>query len=185
MGDKRSGAFGRIGQSLDLLLTISFASFSSVWYWILTGLTWSITCHRTLGVPYDALVAAHQEGGQAAKDAEEMAHIYVRRVVPMFRKSGPYILAVVCFFLAVLATFGFYYRYELARAAFALLFPLSIVNALGIRLAMRIEREAMTGAQLRAALTKRRFWNQVIGLCAIFAASIMTIFTLSRYMAAF
>jgi len=165
---------------LDLLLSISFSSFSSVWYWILTGLAWSLTCHRTLGVPYDALVAAHQHGGEAARDAEEMARIYARRVVPMFRASGVYILAVVCFFLAVLATFGFYYQYELAQAAFALLCPLAIVNATGIMLAFRVERQEFDGVALRKALTRRRFWNQVIGLTSIFLASVLTIVSLSR-----
>jgi len=67
-----------------------------------------------------------------AADAEEMALIYVRRVVPLFRSTGPYILAVASFGLAVVATFGFVYGYELALAAFALLFPLSIVNTMGI-----------------------------------------------------
>lgn len=165
---------------MDLLLSISFASFSSVWYWILTGLTWSMTCHRTLGVPYDALVAAHHKGGQAARDAEELAQIYVRRVVPVVKSSGIFILAIVCFFLAVLATFGFYYGYELARAAFALLFPLTIVHLMTFRLAIRVQDEGLTGEDLRDALTRRRFWNQVIGLFSIFVASIMTIFALSR-----
>jgi len=170
---------------LDLLLSISFSSFSSVWYWILTGLVWSVTCHRTLGVPYDALVAAHHKGGQAAVDAEELAHIYVRRVVPMFKKSGSLILALVCFVLAVVATFGFIYGYELSLAAFVLLCPLAIVNAMGVLLAVRIEREGLDGEALRKALTRRRFWNQVIGLVSIFAASVMTIFALARNVALF
>ncbi len=165
---------------LDLPLSISFASFTSVWYWILTGLAWSTTCHRTLGVPHDALVAAHQKGGQAARDAEEMAQIYVRRVVPLFRVGGAYILAFASFLLAVVATFGFYYNYELARAAFVLIGPLSIVSAMGIRLAFRVEREGLSGVALRRALTRRRFWNQVIGLLSIFAASVLTVITLSR-----
>jgi len=115
-----------------------------------------------------------------AADAEEMALIYVRRVVPLFRSTGPYILAVASFGLAVVATFGFVYRYELALAAFALLFPLSIVNTMGILLAFRIERDGLTGEALRKALTRRRFWNQVIGLVSIFVASILTVFALSR-----
>lgn len=146
----------------------------------MTGLVWSVTCHRTLGVPFDALVAAHQKGGDAARDAEEMALIYVRRVVPMFRKAGPFVLAFVCFFLAVLATFGFYYGYEMARAAFVLLFPLSIVNLMGVLLAFRIERDGIVGETLRSLLTRRRFWNQVIGLVSIFAASVLTVLALSR-----
>ena len=143
---------------------------------------WSIVCHRTLGVPYDALIAAHQKGGQAAADAEEMALIYVRRVVPVFRSAGTYIVGFLCFVIAVLVTFGFYYDYEFARAAFALTFPLIVVSALGIRLAFRIDREGIRGEELRSVLTRRRFWNQVIGLCSIFFAAILTIVTLARYL---
>ena len=151
----------------------------------MTGLVWSMTCHRTLGVPFDALVSAHQKGGQEARDAAEMAHIYVRRVLPMFKRSGTFILTFVCFLLTILATFGFYYRYELAQAMFVLLFPLTIVNGFGIRLAYRIESEGITGEALRSALTRRRFWNQVIGLVSIFAAAVMTIFALARNVAIF
>ena len=126
------------------------------------------------------MVTAHNQGGQSAKDVEDLAHIYVRRNVGLFRKSGVWITAFVCFILAVVATFGFVYGYELALAAFALLFPLSIVNTMGILLAFRIERDGLTGEALRKALTRRRFWNQVIGLVSIFVASILTVFALSR-----
>ena len=151
---------------LDPLLTISFSSFSNAWYWVLTGLIWSATCHRTLGVPFDAMVAAHNSGGQPAKDVEDLALIYVRRNV-------------------VLATFGFVYTYEMAQGLFALMFPLTIVHALSVRLAFRIEREKIRGAELRDVLSKRRFWNQVIGLFSIFVASILTVLSLSRSMVLF
>ena len=170
---------------LDPLLTISFSSFSNAWYWVLTGLIWSATCHRTLGVPFDAMVAAHNQGGQSAKDVEDLAHIYVRRNVGLFRKSGVWITAFVCFILAVVATFGFVYTYEMAQGLFALMFPLTIVHALGVRLAFRIERENIRGAELRDVLSKRRFWNQVIGLFSIFVASILTVLSLSRSMVLF
>jgi len=130
-------------------------------------------------------VSAHHKGGQEARDAEEQAQIFVRRVVPMFRKSGTFILLFVCFFLTILGTFGFLYGYELARAAFVLLCPLAIVNGLGVRLAFRIEREGLLGDDLRRALTGRRFWNQVIGLVSIFAAAVMTVFALARNVAVF
>lgn len=165
---------------MDPLLAISFDSFTNVWYWILTGITWSVTCHKTLGVPFDSLVRAHQKGGAFATEAEDLALLNISRIIHVFRRSGVGIIGVTTFFLAVLATFGFYYRYELAQAAFALIAPLTVVHGMGVVLAFRIEREVIRGAELRSALTRRRFWNQVIGLFSIFCAAILTFATLAR-----
>ena len=158
---------------MDPLLAISFKSFSSIWYWIMTGIAWSMTCHWTLGVPYDALVRAHSKGGQVAADTEAMAHLNIRRVVGFFEGGASIAVAVVAFFMAILATFGFAYGYELAQAMFMLLMPLLIVQALNIRLAFRLHRTQPEGVTLRKALVGRRFWNQVIGLTSILLATIM------------
>lgn len=165
---------------MDPLLAISFDSFTNIWYWILTGIAWSVTCHNTLGVPYDSLVRAHQKGARFATEAEELALLNVARVTYVFRRASVGIIVVTTFLLAVLATFGFFYNYELAQAAFALLAPLCVVHGAGVALAFRIEREVIRGSELRRALTKRRFWNQVIGLFSIFCAAFLTLLSLVR-----
>lgn len=158
---------------MDPLLAISFKSFSSIWYWIMTGIAWSMTCHWTLGVPYDALVRAHAKGGQIAADTEALAHLNISRIIGFFESGAAIAVAVVAFFLAILATFGFGYGYELAQAMFMLLMPLLIVQALNIRLAFRLHAAQPDGVTLRKALVGRRFWNQVIGLTSIVMATIM------------
>ena len=137
----------------------------------MTGIAWSVTCHYTLGVPYDALVRAHQKGGKSADDAEVMAEIQIGRMTETLRGSIPLLTGVVGFLLGMVATFGFFYDYELAQAVFMLAGPLILVQAIGARLAFKIEREGITGEALRKALIRRRFWNQVIGLVAIFFAA--------------
>lgn len=139
----------------------------------MTGIAWSMTCHWTLGVPYDALVRAHAKGGQEAADAEAMAALTIRRVVSMFSKSGIVVVAVAGFFLAMCATFGFVYGYELAQGLFMLLAPLTLVQVFNVRLAYRLHFDAPDGEALRKALVRRRFWNQVIGLTAIFFAAML------------
>ena len=139
----------------------------------MTGIAWSMTCHWTLGVPYDALVRAHSRGGEAARDAEALAHLNIRRVVGWFSSGASIVVAVAAFFLAICATFGFAYGYELAQAIFMLVLPLTIVQILNVRLAFHIHNVGLDGEDLRKALVRRRFWNQVIGLFSILCAALM------------
>jgi len=154
-------------------MAISVKSFSSIWYWIFTGIAWSMTCHYTLGVPHDMLVRAHAKGGKYAEDAEALAALHTRRLTELFGKGGTFVVAAVAFLLAMVATFGFFYGYELAQAAFMLLAPLTIVQIYMVRLAFRVSEQGLVGADLRKALSRRRFWNQVIGLISIFLSSIL------------
>ena len=133
-------------------MAISVKSFSSIWYWIFTGIAWSMTCHYTLGVPHDMLVRAHSKGGTHADDAEALAAMQVRRLTNLFSKGGTFVVAVVAFLLAMVATFGFYYGYELAQASFMLLAPLVLVQIYMVRLAFRVKERGLVGAQLRKAL---------------------------------
>ena len=164
-------------------MAISVKSFSSIWYWIFTGIAWSMTCHYTLGVPHDMLVRAHSKGGTHADDAEALAAMQVRRLTNLFSKGGTFVVAVVAFLLAMVATFGFYYGYELAQASFMLLAPLVLVQIYMVRLAFRVKERGLVGAQLRKALTRRRFWNQVIGLFSIFLSAVLAFFSFVKDLA--
>lgn len=135
-------------------------------------------------MPFDMLVKAHQKGGDYAADAEQLAMIHVRRITHVFRRHSALIVAFACFVLAILATFA-YLGYEMALAAFALAFPLMIVSAAEVLLAFRIDREGLGGEELRSSVTRRRFWNQVIGLFSIFIASLLMIMSLMRTMVLF
>ena len=165
---------------MDPLIAISFKSFSSVWFWIMIGVSWSVMCHWTLGVPYDALMRADQKGGDYANEAERLAKLNIARIARTFQKGGTIVTALACFFLAIIATFGFFYDYELAQAIFVLLAPLTLVSAINVRLAMRLDRDAVTGEALRDALVSRRFWNQVIGLTSIIFSVLVAFVSFAR-----
>lgn len=170
---------------MDPLLAISFASFSNIWFWVILSVSWSVTCHITLGVPYDLLTRAERQGGAAAQDVEALALVHGRRLRGYFAGPTSRMVGVMLltFFLAVLGTFGFYYTYEFAAALFVLLAPLILVQILAIRLAFRMERDGLEGAELRAALLRRRFWNQVIGLISIVAVAMVAFLTFARSLA--
>ena len=167
---------------MDPLLTISFESFSSIWFWFITSIAWSVTCHITLGVPYDLLTRAERQGGQSAEDVDQIVRIQARRLRGYFGGSTSRIVGVMVltFVLAILGTFGIYYSYELAMAIFVLIVPLIIVQILTVRLAFRLDREPLSGAPLRAVLLRRRFWNQIIGLISIMAIAAAAFLNFAR-----
>lgn len=152
---------------LDPFSEISLNSFNSAWYWIMLGVAWSLMCHWTLGVPFDALVSAKRKGGETAAMVDSLAAITAQRTVSFFETSGVFALALGGFFIAVLGSFAFVYGYELAQAFFMMIVPLAFVHGLNVNLAFKVHRAAITGAPLQKALLRRRFWNQVIGLSSI------------------
>ena len=128
----------------------------------------------------DALVRAHQNGGKFAEDAETIAKIQIGRMNEMLRGSIPLVTGIAGFLLGMVATFGFFYDYEIAQAVFMLAGPLVLVQAIGARLAFKIERDGISGEALRKTLVRRRFWNQVIGLVAIFFAAGVAFLSFAR-----
>lgn len=152
----------------------SFASFYSVWYWVLTVVVWTLACHRTLGVPYDMVLRARRLP-DVAQDVDRLATIHAERVAGIYRRSGAVLAAVCGFALAALATLGFWGWIEAAQAAFVLLLPLSAVAFATGRLALALRGSGERGEALRRRLARRRFWNQVIAVLAIFAAAALAL----------
>lgn len=155
---------------------IETTSFWNVWYWIITVVAWSMTAHWTLGVPYDAIRQADRKGGDFAEHCDLQAHINARRLIYYFDRGGPYFVAFICFVLALLGGWAFYWQAELAQAVFVLVAPLLLASVFTLRLAYRIQDEALQGENLRKALRRRRIWNQFIGMIAIAAASAMAVY---------
>jgi len=155
---------------------IETTSFFNVWYWIITAVAWSMTAHWTMGVPYDALRQAEKRGGDFAEHCDLQAHINARRLIYYFDRGGPYFIAFIGFMLALIGGWGFYQGYELAQAIFVLAAPLLFTSVFSVRLAYRIQAEALQGEALRKALRKRRIWNQTIGTLAIVLAAAATVY---------
>ncbi len=146
---------------------IEMTSFWSIWYWVITVVAWSMTSHWTLGVPHDIVMLARKYGGAIEDNCTTLAHINAQRLIYYFDKGGVYLLGIMTFILASIATVGFYGGVEFAQALFMLLAPLSIPMGLTVRLAYLVEREQLAGEALLQVLRRQRLWNQIIGFVAI------------------
>ena len=153
---------------------LDYDTFLSVWYWALVIIAWSLTCHYTMGVPFDVVVRANRLGGQHARDCDQLALIHARRIDTVLRRGGPIIVGFAAFLLVSLATLGFWFGYEIATAFFMILAPVGLVSALGARLSGRVLARSLAGESLRRMISRRRFWDQVIGVIAICITALIT-----------
>lgn len=154
-----------------VLELIDLRSFSNLWFWIALAVVWSSTSHWVLGVPYDMVLRARRHGGKAITDLEEMSRINADRLLFIARTSGLWLLGFLFFLLTALAVMGFYYRVEFAQAVFLLAMPLSLVGALSIATARRIENGEGKGEALERRLHRHRLMTQLIGMVAIFVTA--------------
>lgn len=151
---------------------IDLRSFSNLWFWIALAVMWSTASHWVLGVPYDMVVRARRQGGQAEIDLEDMVRINTNRLLYISGVSGLLLLAIACFILTGLAILGFWYSVEFAQALFLLAFPMSIVGLLNISTARLIQQDGATGEALRRRLAVHRTITQAIGMVAIFVTAL-------------
>lgn len=148
---------------------IDTRSFSSLWYWILLVLVWSGASHYVLGIPYDLVMRARQEGGETERDLFDLVRVNVNRSLRLAQGSGLWLLAVFCFVLTSLGLLGFVYGIEVSQAIFLIVLPLAVVAGTSLRTARRIH--AADGAGVYGMLQAQRFLNQFIGLIAIFVTA--------------
>jgi len=158
---------------LDLVFEmIDMRSFSNLWYWMVLAVMWSMLSHYVLGVPFDMVVRARRRGGQAMSDVEDLARVQVNRRLYILQVAGLWLVAFTSAMLTVLAVLGFVYAIQFAQALFLLILPASIVGALGVRCAQRIEAGGLRGAALCKALARQRLTIQVIGVISIFVTAV-------------
>lgn len=151
---------------------IDMRSFSNLWFWIVLAVLWSTASHWVLGVPFDMVLRARRQGGQAEIDLEDLVRINVNRLLYIGQVSGLWLLGFVCFGLTTLALLGFLYAVEFAQALFLLAFPMSLVGAMSLSTARLIRAEKASGAQLRKRLARHRVYTQIIGMVSIFVTAI-------------
>lgn len=158
--------------SLDLVFElIDMRSFSNLWYWIGLAVLWSSVSHWVLGVPFDMVQRARRRGGQALIDFEALARININRLVFISQEAGLWMVGLGFAILTALALLGFVYGVEFAQAVFLLLFPMSIVAALSMRAAHRLQVARLEGEALARGFARHRFWTQVIGVISIFVTA--------------
>ena len=151
---------------------IDMRSFSNLWFWIALAVLWSTASHWVLGVPYDMVLRAGRNGGQAEQDLEDLVRINTNRLLFISTVSGLWMLGLGCFILTALLMTGFVYGLEIAQALFLLGFPMSIVGLLSLSTARLIHDEGSTGAQLRKRLARHRLYVQMTGVVSIFVTAL-------------
>ncbi len=151
---------------------IELRSFSNLWFWIALAVLWSTTSHWVLGVPFDMVLRAKRQGGQALVDLEDMVRINVNRLLYIGQVSGLWLAGFACFFLTMLALLGFYYRVEFAQAVFLLGFPLSMVGMLSLSTARLIQADDEMGETVIRRLHRHRLYTQIIGMISIFVTAL-------------
>lgn len=161
---------------------INFRSFSNLWYWIMLAVMWSSVSHWVLGVPYDLVIRAAKQGGQAEDDLADILRVNVNRMLYIAEISGLWIIGFGMFFLSFLALSGFVYGFQLAQAVFLLAFPMSLVGFLSFRMAHYLRQSSLTGDELRRALTRHRTWTQIIGMISIFFTALWGMYQNLAYM---
>ncbi len=151
---------------------IDMRSFSNLWFWIALAVLWSTASHWVLGVPYDMVLRARRNGGQAEQDLEDLVRINSNRLLYIANVSGLWLLGLGCFLLTGLCVLGFFYRVEIAQALFLLGFPMSIVGLLSLSTARLIYQEEARGELLRQRLTRHRLYVQMTGMVSIFVTAL-------------
>lgn len=156
----------------SVLALIDLRSFSNLWFWIALAVMWSSASHYVLGVPFDMVVRARRQGGEAMSDLETITAIQARRRLHILATSGVWITGFWATVLTASAILGFGYRVEFAQALALMGFPVTLVFALGFRLALRIEREAPRNEALTRMLTWHRMMIQMIGTFSVLVTAI-------------
>ena len=155
-----------------LLQVIDTRSFSSLWYWLMLALAWSMASHWVLGVPFDMIVRARRQGGEAMQDLRDLVRVQVLRTTAISRRMGPWLVGAAGFAVSALLVLGFWHWIEIAQALAFLLLPLIGVAAMGVALARRMEAEDPDNELMVQRLLRHRFWTQAIGMVTIFVTAL-------------
>ena len=150
---------------------IGSRSFASIWYWIVYAVVWTRTTHWTLGVPYEDARNGILHGGQHQIDFETQMNINIRKTLHVFQGHSVLFTAAAAFLMGTVFTLGFYFDIQFMQAVFLLAFPLTIVSALSLNLAQRLDHEKLQGADLYRVYVFHRRVKQVIGAFSIFFAA--------------
>mgnify|MGYP007124597635 CR=1 FL=1 len=138
---------------------------------------WSTASHWVIGVPYDLVLRARRNGGDAVADMEDLVRINVARILHIGRMSGLWLAGLTCFMLTGLGLLGFIYWVEFAQALFLLGLPMTLVGLLSLNTARLIHDTAASGDALYKRLFRHRICVQVIGMVSIFVTAMFGMYT--------
>jgi len=155
---------------------IDMRSFSNLWFWIVLAFLWSSTSHWVLGVPFDMVNRAQRQGGQAARDLEDLVRINTNRFLYIVEESGLWLAGLLSAFLTGACLLGFVYRVELAQALFLLGLPMTMIGLLTVLSARQIKAGDNEGEALWRRLRIHRMVTQFIGIVSIFVTALWGMF---------
>ena len=138
---------------------------------------WSTASHWVIGVPYDLVLRARRNGGDAVADMEDLVRINVARILHIGRMSGLWLAGLTCFMLTGLGLLGFIYWVEFAQALFLLGLPMTLVGLLSLNTARLIHDTAASGDALYKRLFRHRICVQVIGMVSIVVTAMFGMYT--------
>ncbi len=153
---------------------IDLRSFSNLWFWIMLAVIWSTASHFVLGVPYDLVVRAARNGGQAEQDMIDLVRINAGRLIYIADVAGSWLIAIGFCLISSLVLMGFAYGVEFCQAVVLIFAPMMIVFVLTVRRARTIV--GLPGAETRKALRGHRLIVQVIGMISILITSMWGMF---------
>lgn len=142
---------------------IDTRAFSSLWYWILVAVVWSVVTRRVLEIPIDLALRAR---------TEPAAEVLTRELLTWRRmRPGTVWVVVVSCALTVLLVLGFGSGFEAAQAVAMLAVPVTAVQLLDMRAARRAQ-SAADGAALARVLLGHHVVVQVIAFASIGATAL-------------
>lgn len=134
-----------------LLAILDSRSFSSIWFWLMLVVAWTLAGRAVLGVPHDVVGRAKARRAETrADDPEALALLdWLSLVLPRWRVApteAVWLIAITSFGLSALMFLGFGYGLEMAQALFLLITPFAGVALLNLLLARRL-RIVLAAAQ--------------------------------------
>jgi hypothetical protein len=151
---------------------IDMRSFSNLWFWIALAVMWSSASHWVLGVPFDLVLRARRQKGDAEQDLRMLIQVNVKRLVHIADVAGLLLVGITAFVLTTLAVLGFVYDIEFAQALLCLMAPMTLVAALSLRTAHLIDNGPDDVPAMIRRLARQRMTIQGIGMVSIFVTAL-------------
>ena len=136
-----------------ILRLLDGRAFSSIWYWLLLAVAWSLALRAVLGVPPEVAARAARVDRGGPDDPAALALLdWLSLTLPRWRTGrteAALLTALGTFAVATTGSLGFGLGLEGAQALTLLIAPLLLLLALRLRLAGRLSRDlaaAQSGA---------------------------------------
>ncbi len=150
--------------------------FDSPWYWLLVAVVWVRAIQWTFGIPREMMRAAQRGDEQAKTDALALMDIHIRITTRDFNQFGTVLVLLTCFVLASFATMGFWNDVPVLQGVFFVAFPITLLGAMGVKLAYRIQQHPVDWEELCRIYRKQRWIKVALAILFIFTSMLWALF---------